>query len=144
MSDNGAAKPKIILLAEDDSVIRELLTAVLKTAGYELVTATDGVEAVEAFKNYGEKVNLVLTDIGMPRMNGIEAILLIRDMSQSVPIMILSIWEESSYIKIAKQANVKEYMKKPFDVGELVKKIKELVPEAVIAPAEPVAQPVAG
>ena len=139
MSDeaNGNGKRKVILLAEDDSVIRELLTAVLRTAGYDLVTATDGVEAVEAFKTYGERVNLFLTDIGMPRMNGIEAIIVIRGMSQSLPIMILSIWEENSYMKIAKQVNVKEYMKKPFDVNELINKVKEILPEAgAPSPAE--------
>ena len=116
---------KTILIAEDDGVIRELLTEMLKTAGYDLLTATDGVEAVERFKNHGEKVHLVITDIGMPRMNGIEALLIIRSMSPSVPIMILSIWEEQAYIKIAKQAGVKEYMKKPFDVHELICKVRD-------------------
>ena len=116
---------KTILIAEDDSVIRELLTEMLKTAGYELLTATDGVEAVETFKNHGKEVHLVITDIGMPRMNGIEAIIFIRGMSSSVPIIICSIWEEQSYMKIAKQVKVREYVKKPFDVHDLIQKIRE-------------------
>ncbi len=120
-----SAERKTILVAEDDSVIRELLSEMLKTAGYDLLTATDGVEAVESFKNNGQKVHLIITDIGMPRMNGIEAILFIRSMSQSVPIIILSIWEEHSYMKIAKQVKVREFMKKPFDVHELINKVRE-------------------
>lgn len=121
------SEKKVILLAEDDSIIRELLTAMLKTAGYELVTATDGVEAVEAFRAHGDKVHLIITDIGMPRMNGIEAIVIIRKMSETVPIMILSIWEQADYKKIADDNKVKEYMKKPFDVHELMKRVGELV-----------------
>ena len=119
---------KTILIAEDDSVIRELLTEMLKTAGYELLTATDGVEAVEAFKNYGDKVKLIISDIGMPRMGGMEAMIFIREMSPSVPIIILSIWEDPAYKKIAKQIGVKDYMKKPFNVDELIKKIRETLP----------------
>ena len=120
---------KVILIAEDDSVIRELLTAMLKTSGYELITATDGIEAVDAFRNHGEKVHLVITDIGMPRMNGMEAIQEIRKLSASVPIMILSIWEEKEYRRIAEENHVKEYMKKPFDVNELILKVRQLLPD---------------
>ena len=127
---------KTILIAEDDSVIRELLTVMLKTAGYDLLTATDGVEAVEAFKNHGKEVHLVITDIGMPRMNGIEAIMVIRGISPSVPIIILSIWEDENYKKIAKQAQVREYMKKPFDVDELIQKVREsLIKTQALNPA---------
>src|SRR4051812_29000209 len=97
---------RTILIAEDDSVIRELLTVMLKTAGYDLVTATDGLEAVEAFKAQAEKVELIITDIGMPRMNGLEAIVIIRQISKDVPIMILSIWEEHEYKRIAQENNV--------------------------------------
>ncbi len=126
---------KVILIAEDDSVIRELLNAMLSTAGYELVLATDGVEAVEAFKVHGDKVHLVLTDIGMPRMNGLEAIRIIRLISPTVPIMVLSIWEEAEYKKIAEDNKVKEYMKKPFDVHELIRRVRELAPQTKIEPA---------
>ncbi|OGR83217.1 MAG: hypothetical protein A2901_04150 [Elusimicrobia bacterium RIFCSPLOWO2_01_FULL_54_10] len=120
---------KVILIAEDDSVIRELLTSMLTNAGYDLVTTTDGIEAVEAYKVYGNKVHLIITDIGMPRMNGLEAIAVIRKMSESVPIMILSIWEEADYIKIAKQVGVKEYMKKPFDIQEFISNVRGIIPE---------------
>lgn len=119
---------KTILIAEDDSVIRELLSVMLRSAGYNLLTATDGIEAVETFKKQGKEVSLVITDIGMPRMNGLEAIVIIREMSKDVPIMILSIWEEHEYKKIAKQNNVKEYMEKPFDVNEVIEKVRSILP----------------
>ena len=118
---------KTILVAEDDTVIRELLTVMLKTAGFDLLTASDGVEAVETFKAHSDQVRLIITDIGMPRMNGLEAIVIIRQMSTSVPIMILSIWEEKEYQKIAQENNVQNYMKKPFDVEELIRKVREAV-----------------
>ena len=120
---------KVILIAEDDSVIRELLTVMLSTAGFELITATDGLEAVEAFKTHSKNIHLIITDIGMPRMNGLEAIVIIRKMSTSIPIMILSIWEEKEYRKIAEDNKVEEYMKKPFDVNELIRKVRELMPD---------------
>ena len=74
-------------------------------------------------------MHLIITDIGMPRMNGLEAIAVIRKMSESVPIMILSIWEEADYIKIAKQVGVKEYMKKPFDIQEFISNVRGIIPE---------------
>lgn len=135
-----SAEKKTILIAEDDRVIRELLIVILKAAGYDLVTAVDGVEAVEAFKRNDKKVELIITDIGMPRMNGLEAIVIIREMSKDVPIMILSIWESLEYKQIAEQNNVREYMKKPFDVEEVIRKVHTILPNnsipgSTIAPA---------
>lgn len=63
-----------ILLAEDDAPVRELMEYALKAAGYRVITAKNGREAVEAFHAHGEKVDLLLFDLSMPDMDGLKAL----------------------------------------------------------------------
>jgi CheY-like chemotaxis protein len=62
-----------ILLVDDESMIREVGRAVLEREGYRVVTAADGVEAVDLFERNWEQISLVILDVTMPRMSGREA-----------------------------------------------------------------------
>jgi len=62
----------VILVAEDEAVIRELITLVLRRDGHVVLSADDGEEGLELSRKYPGKIDLVITDVNMPRMNGID------------------------------------------------------------------------
>ncbi|MEX2314984.1 MAG: response regulator, partial [Thermomicrobiales bacterium] len=78
---------RLILIADDDAPILRLVRTKLQTDGYRVLTATDGQEAVDMFEN--EQPDLIVLDIMMPIMDGIEAMRRIREQSQ-VPIILLT------------------------------------------------------
>ena len=59
-----------VLVAEDDKTVRDQVERMLRKLGYEVLTAVDGLEALELWQEYGNQVDLVLTDVVMPRMKG--------------------------------------------------------------------------
>jgi len=65
-----AARRETVLVVEDEQAVRELACEFLKCAGYSVVTAENGLEALETVKRFGQSIQLVLTDIVMPKMRG--------------------------------------------------------------------------
>jgi CheY-like chemotaxis protein len=83
------AEPESIMVVDDDLVVAQLLTRMLKMAGYAVVTAANGREALEKFQ--GETaVTLIISDLNMPEMNGHEFIRAVRAAGSDVPIIVLS------------------------------------------------------
>jgi CheY-like chemotaxis protein len=68
----------VILVVDDDEGIRGLVSTVLKSAGHQIVTAANGAEAVAVYRSFATQIDLVITDLNMPVMDGVQAILRIR------------------------------------------------------------------
>jgi CheY-like chemotaxis protein/anti-sigma regulatory factor (Ser/Thr protein kinase) len=117
-----------VLLAEDSNVTRVLLRTWLVKGGYRVQECRDGLEAWEAFSRArGEGgFSLVLTDIVMPRMSGLELAAQIRAVDTSVPIVILSTSEDSESMMEAIHLQVNEFLTKPFESAVLLDCVKRL------------------
>ena len=109
-----------ILIAEDDSASRAALAGVLKKSGYEVVEATDGIEAWAALQQPGAPA-LAILDWIMPEMNGLEVVRKVRALPTDCPpyLIILSAKVEKADIIAALEAGANDYLAKPFDPGEL-------------------------
>ena len=83
-----------ILIVEDEEMIREGVSDYLTDCGYETIEAADGEEALEQFSNH--QVDLVLLDIQMPKLNGLEVLSEIRKSSQ-VPVLMLTAFQDEEY-----------------------------------------------
>src|SRR6476660_3816080 len=68
----------VILVVDDDEGARDIVSMLLRSAGHEIVTAANGAEAVAVYRSFAKQIDLVITDINMPVMDGIQAILRIR------------------------------------------------------------------
>lgn len=68
----------VILVFDDDESIRGLVSTLLKSAGHQIVTAANGAEAVAVYRSFARHIDLVITDVNMPVMDGVEEILRIR------------------------------------------------------------------
>ena len=105
-----------ILIVEDEDMIREGISDYLADAGYETIEAGDGEEALEQFSNH--QVALVLLDIQMPKLNGLEVLSEIRKSSQ-VPVLMLTAFQDEEYKMSAFAALADGYLEKPFSLSLL-------------------------
>jgi len=113
-----------ILLVDDDSNVRRALRTTLTSAGYTVVEARSGEEALEEVQADGS-VNLLLLDLKMPGMGGIEACRRIRKISE-VPILVISVLRTQEEKVQAFDAGADDYLVKPFGIQELLSRIHAL------------------
>lgn len=127
-----------ILVVDDDPAILRLLCTNLKARGYKVTTATDGEESLEAVQR--DFVDLIILDIMMPRLDGVEVCRRIREWS-NVPIIMLSArGDEKDKVKCL-DLGADDYLTKPFGIAELMARIKAAFRhcgDPTVAPTQPV------
>jgi len=113
-----------ILIVEDDPTTVQLIEFLLKKNGFEVLIAYDGLEALEISKK--EKSDLILMDVMMPKMDGIEAIEKLKkdETTRDIPIVILSALGQEMDVMRGLQAGALSYIVKPFSPNELLDEIK--------------------
>lgn len=124
MAGNG--NMKLILVAEDEDSNYELLKNVLAKR-YRLIRAKNGIEAVTM--NEDEKPDMILMDIRMPEMNGLDATRIIKEVSRTTPVIALSAYAFDDNIRDAKAAGCDEFMAKPLQIEELTDMIIKYLKE---------------
>ena len=116
------SEKKKVLVVEDDHLVSEMIRGMLEDLGYEIAgVAEDGHEALEMVRKL--RPDVVLMDIKMPRMSGIEAAILIQK-HLPTPVVILSAYETEDLVKEASEAGVGAYVVKPPKPGELFRAIE--------------------
>ena len=120
----SAAPRDVVLVVEDDTDITELLTLYLNGGGYEVRTAGDGVDGLEALKSGG--VSVVLVDIMMPRMNGYDFIRAARAFSD-VPIVVVSARSQAVDKMLGLDLGADGYITKPFDPMEAMAYVRAVL-----------------
>ncbi len=116
MKDNAS-----ILLVEDDKYIMSLISMLLKDEGYKTFFAVTGKEAIALF--YANNPDIIILDLGLPDIDGIEVIQQIRERSNA-PIIVVSAREEEYEIINALDRGADDYITKPFYTGELLARIR--------------------
>lgn len=109
---------KVILVVDDDESVRQYLKVLLSSEGYQVVLAAGGEEAL-AFIRKGISPSLVLLDIMMPGLDGLEAFRRIREMDKALPVVILSAVGHTGTIVHAMKMGAADYLTKPFEEEEL-------------------------
>ena len=118
---------KSILAIDDSASIRQMVGFTLKSSGYEVVDAVDGMDGLEKAK--GKTFNLILTDQNMPRMDGLTLIKSVRALPQSktVPILMLTTESSDAMKQQGKAAGATGWLVKPFDPQKLVEVVKKVI-----------------
>jgi CheY-like chemotaxis protein len=113
-----------ILIAEDERDIRDLITFTLGFAGFEVVAAANGEEAVNLARQ--EIPDLILMDVRMPRMTGYEACAILKTDAKlkDIPVIFLSAKGQDSEIQAGLQAGAADYLLKPFAPDQLTERIQ--------------------
>jgi two-component system response regulator MtrA len=110
-----------ILLVEDDPSIREVATLGLRAAGFDVSAAPDGAAGLESFR--ADPPDLVLLDIMLPRVDGLEVARAIRRES-TTPIVMLTARGDTIDIVVGLEAGADDYIRKPFEMAELVARVR--------------------
>ncbi len=119
---------KHILLIDDSRTIRNLVAFVLKSEGYKISTAEDGLDGIEKLYNI-DAVDLIIVDVNMPRMDGFTFIKNIRmqDAYKDIPIIVLSTEGQEKDIQKGMSLGANLYMVKPAQPEKMVRNIKMLL-----------------
>jgi DNA-binding response OmpR family regulator len=116
-----------VLIADDSETILLLLRTRLEMEGYDVVTAADGVEVMEAMGRDGEpKPEILLLDAMMPRKSGIDAVRELRAGGVDTPVLIVSAHQDEMDAGAATDVEVSGYITKPIDFDQLFSRIAEL------------------
>jgi two-component system, OmpR family, alkaline phosphatase synthesis response regulator PhoP len=115
-----------ILVVDDSSDVRDLLSWMLATSGFQVITAEDGLSGLTMAE--AERPDLIITDISMPRLDGIEMIIRLRKQLQfsKVPILVISAYG-SGITGDALDAGADEAMHKPVDFNSLINHVNQLL-----------------
>ena len=127
------AAPSRILVVDDDHAIAEMVGIVLRGKGFDVVTAPDGASALDAFDRVGP--DLVLLDLMLPGMDGIEVCRELRRRS-GVPVIMLTARSDTSDVVEGLEAGADDYLTKPFEPDELVARIRARVRRAAAPTTE--------
>lgn len=114
----------VVLVVDDEKSIREFVLRNLEIRGYQVITAADGIEAIKIFN--AQDIDLVILDIMMPRMDGLETTQRIRQ-SSFVPVIILTALDGEVDKIRAFDLGADDYLTKPFGVGELLARVKAVL-----------------
>jgi two-component system, OmpR family, phosphate regulon response regulator PhoB len=121
-----------ILIVEDEELIREMVVVALEEEGYEVVTTTDGRSAIEFLKssesNSGEEsFDLVILDLMLPQINGLDVCRLLRHQGNPVPILMISAKGSETDRVLGLEVGADDYLTKPFSMRELVARCRALL-----------------
>ena len=122
-----AEKPSKILVVDDEPGVCDILKKILEQEKYTVFTATSGARALNLFKK--EAVDLILLDIKMPRMDGIEFFHELRKKDKNVVVIILTAHATLGTAREAMELGAYDYITKPFDAHFVVRMVKEGIEE---------------
>ena len=119
--------PQVIMTADDSASIRQMVSFTLKDAGYEIVEAVDGKDALE--KIGAKKIHMLITDLNMPNVDGIELIREVRSRSEYkfMPIIMLTTESQAGKKQEGKAAGATGWIVKPFKPGQLIAVVKKVL-----------------
>ena len=118
---------KKILVVDDSSVMRGAIRRILMDNGYTVKEASDGLSGISAFE--GDTFSMIITDINMPLMNGLEMIEKIKQTPKGkfVPILMLTTESQQDKVQEAKRLGASAYLVKPFTESTILQAVKKLI-----------------
>jgi len=116
-----------ILLVEDEDSIRNFATKALQDKGYKVIAASSGIHALEILETLQENIDLIITDVIMPKIDGVEFIKRTRENRKNVKVIFISGYAEDSLNKSIVQNQYTYFLQKPFTLKDLALKVKEVI-----------------
>src|SRR4051794_29215309 len=119
-----------VLVADDDDDTLTLMSSALRRAGFEVSESTNGEELVASFASVTASRTLVVSDIGMPKCNGIEATLALKKLAPNTPVLLVTAFGDPQTLAAAKDAGADQVLKKPLNFDVLVRTALALIARA--------------
>ena len=122
-SPGRPVRPGRVLLAEDDSEMRVLLAGALLRDGYDVIEAIDGKSMLDRLADsavLGRSIDFIVTDVRMPRLSGLQALMLVRKITMETPVIVITAFGDRSTHRDARLLGASAVLDKPFDIPELL------------------------
>jgi CheY-like chemotaxis protein len=116
-----------ILLVEDEELVRSLSRQVLESCGYSVIEAGDGVEALEIFEKSEKRIDLLITDVVMPRMGGPELAEKLLALVPNLPILFASGYTDDAIVRHGVLETNVNFIQKPFTIDDVARKVRDLL-----------------
>ena len=129
MFDDTRGGTDTILLVEDEEMLRSLAKMVLKGKGYNVITANDGEEAVRMFMLRQNEIALVLTDMGLPKLNGYDVLKQIKHINPRIKFIVASGYVEPTEKSEILKSGASDFIQKPYVPNEMLRKIRQVLDE---------------
>ena len=127
MPDGAETKKPVILLADDEMSMRELLSLLLEAEGYETIVSSSGKDALEKFRAERGRIDLVIQDLKMPGMDGIELLRLLKSEAPDVPVIVITAFSSWDSAVEAMRLGAYDYIRKPFDTDTIRSVVKRAI-----------------
>jgi CheY-like chemotaxis protein len=124
-AERPLAPGRLILVVEDDDVLRRSVTRMLEHLGQRVVAVADGVEAVEVFRRRGSQIDLVLLDVSMPRQSGAQTFAALRKLAPGVKVLLSSGYHED-HVEPALRAGAQGFLPKPYTLAQLLAALRAI------------------
>jgi len=118
-----------VLIVEDEESLRELLRLVLEGNGIKVLQAADGIEAVEVFTAHKDEIEIVLSDLGLPRLGGWEAFLKMREINPELKGILASGFFIPEVRTEIIKSGARDFIQKPYNSAHIIKMIRDLLNE---------------
>jgi len=116
-----------ILFVEDEDLLREVISKILREKGYTVLEAVDGIGAVDVFMKNHKKIDLVLSDFGLPKLGGWEACITMKEIKPEVRVILASGFIEPAVRNEMAIAGITTFVQKPYVPDEVLQNIRELM-----------------
>ncbi len=123
----ATAGSETILLVEDEDLLLEMMETLLKTRGYGVLKAKDGIEAIELYKQHKDEISLVLTDMGLPKLTGIDEFEKLKEINPHIKLIFASGYLDPRAKDELLKAGAKGFLQKPYIIEEVLKKVREVL-----------------
>ena len=118
---------KSVLVIDDNELVRNLIEAILKNAGLDVLTAASGPEAIELLSKPNVTIACVLQDLSMPVMPGEQVVAELHKIQPELPVIILSVYDAAYSASRLSGLDIAGHIQKPFDSDVLVAKVRDII-----------------
>jgi CheY-like chemotaxis protein len=121
-----------VLVVDDESGIRTLVQRVLMPLGYHVLTAADGLEALDFVAEHDGPIDLLITDVVMPGMGGRELVRRLSERRCCLPVLYLSGYPDSAHTDLTMSNRASSFLMKPFTPSALTRKVRDLLNQSAV------------
>ena len=119
-----------LLFVEDEETVQKMVNLALKEKGYDVMLARDGLEAIDLYQRNEEKISLVILNIGLPKLSGVEVLGKLRELNPKVKVIVASGYSMPDMKSRILKAGAKEFIQKPYDPSLIIAKVREILDSA--------------
>jgi two-component system cell cycle sensor histidine kinase/response regulator CckA len=116
-----------LLFVEDEETVQKMVNLALKDKGYDVLLASDGLQAVDLYRRNEAKISLVILNLGLPKLSGFEVLTRLKELNPKVKVIVASGYSMSDMKSRILKAGAKEFIQKPYDPNLILTKVREIL-----------------